>query len=328
MQTVRSNPELFHFESFEQITSLPEYRPNNPLHQENYRQILGWYHFAEKQCCCVQRAGGTLCGTPHNHGWVARLKDDTVTILGADCANDKFGTDSTVFKDISLATNARREKERADKIRTLVEQGTHYETQLRAAIVQVRQARLQLDEFLNSIGHEFRRRIVNMAKTGNSSVVIEGVKDRYDKNSSRNNPETSIIKHTLGSLEGLSAIDYQQFLRLTVEMEHIKDAFVEAKTLTQLNRVIKAKLGYHIEHCEPALMQAEQLEGVVSRFLRNPAWLYCFLTNDRSERAKIAKVAMIEAGIEGGRDQAKGWLTQREQELCRELGVDRIRLCQ
>jgi hypothetical protein len=327
MQTVRSNPELTNFESFEQITSMPEYRPDNPLTQENYHQILGWYHLAEKQCCCVQRASGTLCGTPHNHGWVAKLKDGTTTILGADCANDKFGADSTVFKDISLAINARREKERADKIRSLVEQSAHYETQLRAAIARIKQARLQLDEFLNGIGHEFRRRIVNMAKTGNASVVIEGVKVRYDNKSGKSAPETSVIKHTLGALEGLSAIDYQQFLRLTVEMELIKDAFVEAKTSTQLNRAIKAKLGYHIEQCEPALMQAEQLEGMVSRFFRNKAWLYCFLTDDRSERARVAKRAMNESGIEGSRDQAKAWLTQREHELCRELGVDRIRFC-
>ncbi|MFJ1472480.1 hypothetical protein [Massilia orientalis] len=243
------NPELLNFESFQQIASLPEYRPNNPLTQENYRQILGWYHFAEKQCCCVQRASGTLCGTLHNHGWVAKLKDGTVTILGADCANDKFGADSTVFKDISLAMNARREKEREEKIRRLVEQSTHYEIQLRGAIARLRQARLQLDEFLNSIGHEFRRRIVNMAKTGNASVVIEGVKVRYEEKSGKRVPETSVIKHTLGALEGLSAIDYQQFLRLTVEMEHIKDAFVEARAATQLNRAIKAKLGFHIERC-------------------------------------------------------------------------------
>lgn len=327
MQTVRSNPELFNFESFEQIASLPEYRPNNPLTQENYHQILGWYHFAEKQCCCVQRASGTLCGTPHNHGWVAKLKDGTVTILGADCANDKFGADSTVFKDISLAMNARREKERADKVRSLVEQSTHFENELRAAIARVRQARMQLDEFLRSVGHEFRQRIVNMAKTGNTSVVIEGVKVRYDQKSGKNTPETNVIKHTLGVLDGLSAVDYQQFLRLTVEMEHIKAAFVEARTTTQLNRAIKAKLAYHIEQCEPALIQAEQLVGVVTRFFRNSAWLYCFLTDDRSERARLAKIAMNEAGVEGSRDQAKGWLSQREHELCEELGVDRIRLC-
>jgi hypothetical protein len=94
-----------------------------------------------------------------------------------------------------------------------------------------------------------------------------------------------------------------------------------------LNRAIKAKLGYHIEQCEPALIQAEQLVGVVTRFFRNSAWLYCFLTDDRSERARLAKRAMNEAGVEGSRDQAKGWLSQREHELCRELGVDRIRLC-
>lgn len=327
MHAARSNPELVNFETFEQVTSLPGYRPNNPLTQENYRQILGWYHFSEKQSCCVQRASGTLCGTPHNHGWVATLKDGTITILGADCANDKFGADSTVFEDISLAVNARREKERADNIQSLVDQGNHFESRLRAAIERVRQARLRLDDFLNSIGNDFRRRIVNMAKTGNTSVVIEGVKVRYDKDSAKNGPETSVIKHTLGVLDGLSAIDYQQFLQLTVEMEHIKDAFIEARAATQLNRTVKAKLGHQIERCESVLVQAEQLEGVVHRFFRNPAWLYCFLTDDRSERARLAKRAMNEAGIDGSRDHAKGWLSQREHDLCQELGVDRIRLC-
>jgi hypothetical protein len=95
--------ELFGFSTFEEISNLEGFLTENPLTQENYQQIIGWYDLPEQRSCCVQRATGTLCARMHNHGWVARLRDGSVTILGGDCAKEKFGADSTVFKDIGLA---------------------------------------------------------------------------------------------------------------------------------------------------------------------------------------------------------------------------------
>jgi hypothetical protein len=326
MGTPKSAIELLSFDSFDQIVALPGYRPDNPLCQENYRKILGWYRFPEKRMCCVQRPGGTLCGTPHNHGWVAELKDGSVTILGADCANDKFGADSAVFKDIGLARNAKKERERQQRIDQLLAQGAEYERRLKDAIARIKAARRNIDELLDGIGASFRSRIERIAKSGNASVVVEGVKTRHHEEKGKSKQETSVIKHVVGSLDGLAAIDRQQFVSLTVEMEHMRIAFSDARTMGASGRTLRAEVARRIEQCDPVLRRAEQLETLVERFLGNAAWPYCFLIDDRSERSKVAKLAMNRSGVEGSRDHAKAWLAQREAELCKQLGVERIRI--
>jgi hypothetical protein len=319
--------ELLSFGGFDQIAALPGYRPDNPLCQDNYHKILGWYRFPEKRMCCVQRPGGTLCGTPHNHGWVAELKDGSVTILGADCANDKFGADSTVFKDIGLALNAKRERERQQRLEHLLGQGVEYEQRLRDEIARLKTARRGIDDLLDSVGANFRSRIERMAKSGNASVVVEGVKTRCYKENGKSKQESSVINHVVGALDGMAAIDRQQFFSLTVEMEHIKVAFINAKAAGSLSRTVRSEIARRIEQCDPALMRAQQLEIMVARFLNNSAWPYCFLTDDRSERSKVAKLAMKHSGVEGSCEYAKTWLLLREAELCQQLGVERIRIC-
>ena len=326
MVTPITTIELLSFDGFDQIAALPGYRPDNPLCQDNYRKILGWYRFPEKRTCCVQRPGGTLCGTPHNHGWVAELKDGSVTILGADCAKDKFGADSAVFKDIGLALNAKRERERQQKLEHLLGQGVEYEQRLRDAIARLKVARRGIDELLNGIGANCRSRIERMAKSGNASVVVEGVKTRHYTENGKSKQENSVIKHVVGSLHGLAAIDRQQFISLTVEMEHIRVAFIDAKAAGSLSRTLRSEIVRRIEQCDPVLMRAEQLESMVARFLDNSAWPYCFLTDDRSERSKVAKLAMKQSGVEGSREHAKTWLLLQEAELCQRLGVERIRI--
>jgi hypothetical protein len=109
-------------------------------------------------------------------------------------------------------------------------------------------------------------------------------------------------------------------------MEHIRVAFTDAKAAGSLSRTLRSEVARRIEQCDPVLMRAEQLESMVARFLDNSAWPYCFLTDDRSERSKVAKLAMKNSGIEGSREHAKTWLLLQEAELCQRLGVERIRL--
>ena len=56
----------------------------------------------EKVFCCVEKAKGQLYKHEHGKGWVAKKTDGTLTIMGNDCANDKFGADSKIFQDIII----------------------------------------------------------------------------------------------------------------------------------------------------------------------------------------------------------------------------------
>lgn len=318
--------ELLGFSSFEEIADLPGFVPDNPLTQENYKQIVGWYRLPEKRCCCVQRVSGTLCATPHNHGWVARLQDDSITILGGDCAKEKFGADSTVFRDIGLAQNVKKAKEREKRITQLVADGVRYEAQLQDRITMLKTSHRGIEDFLRSIGEKFRTRVERMAKTGRADVVIEGEIVRHYEERGRSKQEVRVIKHRLGSLAGLSAVSKPQFVALIAEMERIKAAFIELREGRQMGRREKAELSARLEQCEPVLTRSRLLNEAATHFLANSALLYCFLTEDRSERARLARLAMKEAGVEGNKDQAKGWLADRENQIRTEIRADRIRI--
>jgi hypothetical protein len=318
--------QLLGFATFEEIADLPGFLPDNPLTQENYKQIVGWYRLLEKRCCCVQRASGTLCATPHNHGWVARLRDGSITILGGDCAKEKFGADSTVFRDIGLAQNIRKAKEREDRVAQLVADGASYEEQLQDWITQLKTSRRGIDDFLSGIGEKFRSQIERMARTGKADVVVEGEIVRHYEERGRSKQEIRVIKHRLGSLAGLSAVSRPQFVALIAEMAQIKAAFSALQGGTKMGRKEKAELSAHIEQCEPILTRGRLLNEAATRFLANSALLYCFLTDDRSERARLARLAMKEAGVDGNKDQAKGWLADRENQIRIQMRADRIRL--
>jgi len=318
--------QLLGFAVFEEIADLPGFLPDNPLTQENYKEIVGWYRLPEKRCCCVQRASGTLCATPHNHGWVARLRDGSITILGGDCAKEKFGADSTVFRDIGLAQNIRKAKEREDRVAQLVAEGVRYEAQLQDWITQLKTSRRGIDDFLCGIGEKFRSRIERMARTGKPDVVVEGEIVRHYEERGRSKREIRVIKHRLGALAGLSAVSRPQFVTLVAEMAQIKAAFSELREGTKTGRKEKAELSARIEQCEPILTRGRLLNEAATRFLANSALLYCFLTDDRSERARLARIAMKEAGFDGNKDQAKGWLADRENQIRTQMRADRIRL--
>jgi hypothetical protein len=318
--------ELLGFSSFDEIAQLPGFFPENPLTQENYLRIVGWYHLPEKRSCCVQRASGTLCATPHNNGWVARLQDGSITILGGDCAKEKFGADSTVFKDIGLAQNVKKAREREKHIAQLVAEGARYQALLQDSITELKTSHQAVDDFLDRIGRGFRSQIERMAKTGRADVVVEGEIVRHYEERGRSKQEISVTKHRLGSLAGLSAVSKPQFVALIAEMEQIKVAFSELQRGAQLSRKNKSELSARLEQCDPVLARSRLLNETANRFLANSPLLYCFLTEDRAERARLARLAMKEAGIDGNKDQAKGWLADRENQIRVEMRADRIRL--
>jgi hypothetical protein len=326
MDTSRRTEELVGFASFEEISDLPGFMPENPLTQENYKQIVGWYCLPEKRCCCVQRASGTLCATLHNHGWVARLQNGSITILGSDCAKEKFGADSTVFRDIGLAQNIKKARDREKRVAQLVAEGARYEAHLQEWITRLKSSYRGVDDFLRSIGEQFRSRIERMAKTGRADVVVEGEIVRHYEERGRTKQEVRVVKHRLGSIAGLSAVSRPQFVALIAEMEQIKSAFFELRGGAQMGRKEKSELSACLEQCEPVLTRGRLLNEETTRFLSNSALLYCFLTDDRSERARLARLAMREAGVDGNKDQAKSWLANQENQIRIEMRADRIRL--
>jgi hypothetical protein len=326
MKQGQQTQDLVCFDNFEQIRELKGYRPENPLTVENYSRILGWYQFPQKCECCVRRESGSLCRTLHNNGWVARLQDGSVTILGRNCANDKFGADSSVFKDISLAINTIKARQRAERLRDLLSRRDEFEGRLIESSAKLLAARRKIDAFLGEIGPKFAARIVAMARAGNASVMVDAVRERHYQENGQAKKELSTFKHRLGNLDGISVLNNDQYIQLSIAISNIRQAFTAATDMQSLTRTTQAALTTRLEECEPVLQRVAAIEEQLEKFFLNSHLLFCFITDERGERSKLARLAMHQVGVEGGRDVAKDWLLAQEQALIQQLGVQAIRI--
>lgn len=96
--------------------------------------------------------------------------------------------------------------------------------------------------------------------------------------------------------------------------------------MQSLTRATQAALTTRLEECELVLQRAAAVEVQLEKFFLNSHLLFGFITDERGERSKLARLAMHQIGVESGRDVAKEWLLAQEQALIQQLGVQAIRI--
>jgi hypothetical protein len=127
-------------------------------------------------------------------------------------------------------------------------------------------------------------------------------------------------------LDGIAAIDRTRCTTQVAELAASREAFQRASELSTLDRKEKQRIERLLEQAEPARVRGAQLRESMQRFLANPAWLYCFLIDDRAERIRLARLAMYQERQTGGRHAAKDWLANKDREIALKLNVDYVRV--
>lgn len=52
-----------------------------------------------------------------------------------------------------------------------------------------------------------------------------------------------------------------------------------------------------LEECKPVLQRPATIDDSLERFFQNSHLLFCFITDERGERSKLARMAMRQAGV-------------------------------
>lgn len=94
--------DVRNFESQDEIAALPGYKDDLPFEENEYQALIGGYRLSSKIRCCFRRKTG-ICHTPHNLGFVVRLIDGSVTVVGNECvrklaSNEQLARDAEAFK--------------------------------------------------------------------------------------------------------------------------------------------------------------------------------------------------------------------------------------
>lgn len=112
--------EVRTFATMQEIESLLGFKEDNRINKDNYERIFGDYWFPDEVRCCREKTNGQLCGEGHKWGFVAKLKDGSITIIGNYCARDKFGADAKIKADRSKYLNEKRRRERLAQLEDLL----------------------------------------------------------------------------------------------------------------------------------------------------------------------------------------------------------------
>ncbi len=319
------------FHSYEQICiEVDGFLRDHPISMQSYARIVGDYTLQDEARCCFQKESGKLCDTEHKRGWVARLKDGTATIIGNHCAEDKFGADSRLISDRSRYIN---EKKRLDRLIT-IQQLLAQQDERMARMAEMRKQILALEDrvkvITGSLGALVLRRLTDMIRTRRTEVAVTAVTNRpYVDAAGRNKTERSTFVQVLGEFAGVDLaargtfIEFHDSINDIVRSYHRAAELVGLQDLPKRSKEVEVVAG-KLQAFDRVEQEAERLLGLEEAFFGNNFVLLCFLTDNKDERQKAARVALRRQGNLSGRHDA--WLAEQERAIATQLNVDSIEI--
>lgn len=315
------------FATIAEIELLDGYATENPVTVSNYKRLLGPYHLSgEELACCIQRESGNLCRQAHLRGWVAALSDGSISVVGGDCAKEKFGVDSAISRDISVANNALSEIEIEARLRGLLDERDQKLEEVTNTLTAVVWLTRQVAELRSLVGPAAFRALENLGRSGAGTVVVQGITPAvHDKDGELIREQTSIAV-PVGTLAGIrvcspstlpTSADALRGLR-----KHYDAANLDALSNRKLRRALTAALAD-----QPRLIAAaRQVIADGEAFLANDFMPVCFLVSDSASRERIAKWARPTSASQVDYVSNKNWLQKLEAALCKTYNVKRIQI--
>lgn len=315
---------LGRFFSIDEIQTLPEWKDDNPLHKDNYARIVGDYHFDNTVKCCARKPNGRLCAKEHKYGFVAQLKDLSCTIIGNCCVN-KFDASAKIRIDRNHFRNERRRRERVARLEALLAEKQWRLAQVNELAEELSRLQERVGAVCQQMGTHTVRRLRDMGRTGNAAIVVEAVNYiEYEDEDGSLHRERSSTPAPLGRLRGVTIFSDARRSAVRDRLRRVRQAYLRANELGEAPRVVEVDaLVRDIGEGEVAAEELQELLTDERAFLAS-ASLLIFLTGDRAERYKAARVALEQLGLEASRTKAKEWVSEQDSQVRLRFNADKI----
>lgn len=316
------------FLSIAEIQNDPDFAPENPVTLENYASLDGWYMFEKEElACCVRKAVG-LCHQRHRRGWVARLKNNTKSVIGGHCAQKDFGAASIIGQDIARAQNAIDHAVAVEDIRGyLLDRDSKLEA-INAMLARATEANRKIQEFLRKAGAANERAIKDRARAGGQFFAIASTPPRFappDADGFREKLEDgSEFVVQVGTIPGMASADPGRVAAVGRELNKQKRAYESANLELLLSQAVASrKLRASLADHDRVMALAEEFVRQATQFLESDLTPACFALADNRARRAMASLALERLGRTDVSPSA--WLSGMDEALRRKHRVPRIR---
>jgi len=318
------------YSSISEITSEASYRPQNPLSQQNYRRLKGPYALGkgeELECCCL-KPNGNLCDQRHKRGWVAELHDETSTVLGGTCAVEKFGADSTITRDIAVATNKMARLDEIVRLGDLLRERDAKLAALEGAKRQLVDMKRTLANYRRNFGLRASNVLTEMSRAGTASIRVLGiVPPEYDGDGELLRDRQEVLIE-VATIAGIAVCNPARIETTLSDLRKIEEAYKQAGAGPE--REFKRK---EVKALVAALANQDRVMTAVSgwldefkRFEANDFAALAFTVVDLRERQNLVHFAIRRTDPSASRDAAKRKLQALESGLRQAHNVKRIQI--
>ncbi|WP_285404888.1 hypothetical protein [Luteibacter sp. ME-Dv--P-043b] len=313
-----------------EIEAMPGYRKDNPIDLSNYRKLIGYYGFDAEVACCVRRESGTLCREGHRHGFVAELTDDSITIIGNNCAANRFAADSAISKDRRILENRKLQVRRFGRLVELLDTRGATESALSRVMEELRPLRQALDELHTALGGNVVCRLSDMARRSRPVITVTAITvRRYLDERGEPQTERRSVEQRIGVVAGVDLFHGDPIRAISENVHRLTAGFKEAATVV----VSKKKTGsLTIDRLVALLGDSDrpardlaQLRSTHAAFLGNDCRVLCYVTGERVDRYRLAQIALRQQALPDAREKAKALIAELDRGYKKAFGADDLR---
>jgi hypothetical protein len=315
------SPKVRTFSCYSEVREIPGFKDENHLTKENYKELVGDYHFQEQARCCFERENGSLCRHLHNIGYVVRLKDESATIIGNVCADTNFNAEHEISRDRARYQNEKRRLENLARIQELVAGKDSILTSFREKREQLKALEVRIEEFLAAVGSRCAARLHGMTRDGRREVVITGIRIREYEENGEKVQERIRIPLTVGSISGLAVMRPNACQSIVARMKAVADAYRTAAQLAEpIRNSVLDELRLALSDAERVLVDTDDLLAAEKIFFAGDLSPLPFLVSDIGDRNRVARFVFGRVG----KRRAKESLLSKEAELRSAHGVTKL----
>ena len=289
------------FEEIEDVQNLQNFIKDNPINNDNYECIIGDYVFDYEVQCCKQKDNGNLCKQNHKYGFVAKLKDNTITIVGNNCATNNFGVDAKIKADSNKYKIEKKRLQSHQEIEKLIEQKQLNLDKVEDFKNKLKKLQESVNKFYSELGEQTQQQLQALTKLDIPTIYIEKSREHRER---------------VTNFNGVKIFREYYFKTIFNEINNYHNAYLAAEqvqptaNVNELGPIIKTLKeiktisdGYH------------KLEKQKETFFKNDLIWLCFFSNNKNERYQTARAIKNYPGEQIGKDKAKQWLIEREGQL-------------
>lgn len=320
------------FSSLQEIEAEPGFIEKNPVDESCFDHPLGHYEFPNKASyvkCCHKKPNGRLCRRAHGWGFVVRLSDGTLSLLGNICQRTKYDEAGDARKKFIRYNNQRVRTEQLSHLKREMEQ----ETERLAELEEIDQALTLLNQkirkFEADIGPVAVARLKEMRRSDRRDIVIDSLHRTYNDEYDPDDPydfeyEDTWYSHKVGFIAGLEVFSLARE-QIASGIEQVRSAY---QFIDQIDDQLKPKqikvLNEKFKAYNTVKKGWPRIQATAARFFSQDFLPMVFLSDDRGSQVKAMRLRMKATGKSISVSAAEKAVDKAYDHLVNKLGAERI----